>query len=82
MSAVEIGNPKMDAGVASSNSQAAAAAEAAKASASTQCAPTDVSGAQLLSVMDHLMHLEASWMTGNSIRQTLYSCAYMTALQR
>jgi hypothetical protein len=73
MSAVEIGNPKMDAGAVPR--QEATPIE-------QRPLPLDLTPAQVLGVMDHLLRLEATWQTGSSLAQTLYSSLYMVQVAR
>ncbi len=42
----------------------------------------DLSPEQLLSVMDHLLCLEAAWHCGSSLAQTIYSSLYMMQIPR
>jgi hypothetical protein len=80
MSAMEAGNPKMDAGAAPA--AASPALETLLADLDTAAPLTGLSNAQLIRIMDTLLVMEASWHTGASVMQTVYSCLYMLALDR
>lgn len=73
MSAVEVGNPKMDAGAVS---------EEPPLPLSERPLTLELSPEQLLSIMDHLLALEASWHSGSPLAQTVYSSLYMMQLPR
>lgn len=80
MSALEVGNPKMDAAAAT-----AAAAEPpslAALLADPAAAPLELPAPLLLAVLDRLAALEASWQCGGSAMQTVYSCLYMMNIDR
>ncbi|WIA23577.1 hypothetical protein OEZ85_000294 [Tetradesmus obliquus] len=68
MSAVEIGNPKMDAG---------ARPKGDSTPLEQRLMQLELSPQQLLGVMDHLLCLEATWHNGGSLARTLYSSMYM-----
>lgn len=74
MSAVELGNAKMD-------SAAAQAAEPEAQMASAEAAPASLSDDELAAVLDHLVLLEASWFAGNSFMQTVASCRYFASVE-
>ena len=67
MSAVEVGNMKMDPG---------AQPQKGPAAREFNLEP-QLSGAQLVQLMDHLLCLEATWHKGSSLAQTVYSSHYM-----
>lgn len=71
MSAVEIGNPKMDSG----------AQPPIEAPQSSHGLAPSHTVQELVSTMDHQLLLEASWFSGNSFMQTLYSCTQFTRCQ-
>ena len=71
MSAVEIGDPKMDAGLDT------ATAPTPDALVDQGLAPLKLSGSQLIATLDHLAAMQASWHRGNSIAQTVFVCLYM-----
>lgn len=71
MSAVEIGDPKMDAGLDT------ATAPTADDLVDQGLAPLELSSSQLIATLDHLAAMQASWHTGNSIAQTVFVCLYM-----
>ncbi|CAD7702869.1 unnamed protein product [Ostreobium quekettii] len=76
MSAVVIGAPKMDAGSAGGRVRSPAELIAGGG------APVDLPAGEALGVMDRLMALEASWLTGSALTQTVYTCLYMFDLER
>ena len=71
MSAVEIGDPKMDAGLDT------ATAPAPDALIDQGLAPLELSGSQLVATFDRLAAMQASWHSGNTIAQTVFVCLYM-----
>ena len=71
MSAVEIGDPKMDAGLDT------AAAPSPDALVDQGLAPLELSGSQLIATLDRLAAMQASWHSGNTIAQTVFVCLYM-----
>jgi hypothetical protein len=73
MSAVEVGNPKMDAG---------ARPKVDKVPLQERPLPLDLSKAQLVSWMDHLLALEATWHVGGALAQTVYSSLHMMQIPR
>lgn len=76
MSALEIMDPKMDAGMAGSGVITLEdAIESGKA-------PISVSTSQLIDIMDHLLACEATWHRGHSLAQTVFSCLYLLDLDR
>eukprot|EP00250_Pteridium_aquilinum_P007829 c17472_g1_i1 orf=715-2403(-) len=76
MSALEIMDPKMDAGMAGSGVITLEdAIESGKA-------PIDLSVLELIDVMDHLLSCEATWHRGHSLAQTVFSCLYLLNLDR
>lgn len=76
MSAVVIGAPKMDAGISGGRARTPAELIA------DGCAPLDLSWEAVLGIMDKLMAMEASWMAGFALTQTVYTCLYMFDLER
>lgn len=76
MSALEIMDPKMDAGMAGCGVITLEdAIENGKA-------PVSLSTPQLIDVMDHLLACEATWHRGHSLAQTVFSCLYLLDLDR
>ena len=71
MSAVEIGDPKMDAGLDT------ATAPTPDALVDQGLAPLELSGSQLIATLDRLATMQASWHSGNTIAQTVFVCLYM-----
>ena len=45
-------------------------------------APTDLSGPQIIAVMDQMAVMEASWHAGHSLAQTVYTCHYLLHQER
>ncbi|MCO5585629.1 hypothetical protein L7F22_039564 [Adiantum nelumboides] len=76
MSALEIMDPKMDAGMAGSGVITLEdAIESGKA-------PVHIKIPELIDVMDHLLACEASWHRGHTLAQTVFSCLYLLNLDR
>lgn len=71
MSAVEIGDPKMDAGLDT------ATAPTPDKLIEEGLAPVELSVPQLIATLDHLAAMQASWHVGNSMAQTVFICLYM-----
>ncbi|KAH7427804.1 hypothetical protein KP509_10G060700 [Ceratopteris richardii] len=69
-------DPKMDAGMAGSG---VATLDDAIQSGK---APINLTIAQLIDVMDHLLACEASWHKGHSLSQTVFSCLYLLDVER
>jgi hypothetical protein len=76
MSALEIMDPKMDAGMATTKYKTAD--EAIESGA----APINLSVHELVDVMDHLLACEATWHKGHPLAQTVFSCLYLLKLER
>ena len=76
MSAIEIGDPKMDAGLVT------ARAPTADELIEQGVAPVELSESQLLAVMDQLFAVQASWHAGNSLAQTVFTCLYLMRPER
>ncbi|KAI8470361.1 MAG: Mak10 subunit, NatC N-terminal acetyltransferase-domain-containing protein [Monoraphidium minutum] len=72
MSAVEIGNPKMDAGARPKQNVPLA----------ERPLPLDLAKPQLLAWMDRLLALEATWHVGGALAQTVYSSLHMMQIPR
>jgi len=73
MSAVEIGNVKMDAGAVSREPPVPLG---------DRPLPLALTPGQQLAVMDQILALEATWFSGHPLAQTLYSSLYMLQLPR
>jgi len=71
MSAVEIGDPKMDAGLDT------ASAPTPDQLVEQGLAPLELSHQQHLAILDQLAAMQASWHVGNSLAQTVFVCLYM-----
>ncbi len=68
--AARAGNKKMDVGMQAQPKTIDELLEAGMA-------PTDLSPKQRLAVMERLLEMEATWQTGGSLAQTVFSCLYM-----
>eukprot|EP00955_Chlamydomonas_euryale_P084960 364034-Chlamydomonas_euryale.AAC.1 len=75
MSAVEIGNAKMDVGMQ-------AAPQPLEALLAGGAAPTELNARERLAVVDRLMQMEMTWHTGGSLANTVFSCLYMLKPER
>lgn len=75
MSAVEIGNVKMDVGLQAMPKTVDQLIEEG-------LAPEELSPEQTLAVMNRLFEMEATWHHGGSLAQTVYSCIYMLRPER
>ena len=71
MSAIEIGDPRMDA------SLAALTSPTAKDLVESGNVPTQLDASTLLSVLDKQMIMDMTWQQGHSLAQTVFTCAYM-----
>lgn len=80
MSALEAGNPKMDA--AASPAADRPTLDALLADLDLTAPLADLGAAGLLAVLDQLLAMEASWHTGSSAMQTVYGCLYMLRMER
>lgn len=76
MSALEIMDPKMDAGMTGSG------ANTLEDAIESGAAPISLSTLELIDVMDHLLACEATWHRGHSLSQTVFSCLYLLKLDR
>ncbi|CAM6083048.1 unnamed protein product [Calypogeia fissa] len=76
MSALEIMDPKMDAGMTTTGYKTVE--EAIEKGA----APVVLKIPQIIDVMDHLLSCEATWHKGHCLAQTVFSCLYMLKLDR
>ena len=76
MSAFEIGDPKIDAGLDT------ARAPNADELVAQGLAPLELLDSQLLAVMDQLFAVQASWHVGNSLAQTVFTCLYLMKPER
>ncbi|EFJ22569.1 hypothetical protein SELMODRAFT_416426 [Selaginella moellendorffii] len=70
----EIMDPKMDGGMDIGGPKSVEDAIA------SDLAPTDLSIAQIIDIMDHLLSCEATWHRGHSLAQTVFSSIYMLKL--
>ena len=75
MSAVEIGNVKMDVGLQ-------AIPKTVDQLIEEGLAPAELSPEQTLAVMDRLFEMEATWHHGGSLAQTVFTCLYMLRPER
>lgn len=71
MSAVEIGDPKMDAGLDTET------APTPDQLVEQGLAPLELSHQQHIAILDQLAAMQASWHVGNSLAQTVFVCLYM-----
>eukprot|EP00890_Picochlorum_soloecismus_P002187 jgi/Picsp_1/296/NSC_00295-R1_n-alpha-acetyltransferase auxiliary subunit-like len=76
MTALEIGDMKMDVGLQRTDTMTAAQRVAQGE------APLDLSEEQILVVMDRLIQLEACWHEQFMLPQTVYTCLYMVDMDR
>ena len=76
MSALEIMDPKMDAGCARHAQQAEALESALESGAINT---TKLSSEEAAEALDALLQMILSWFDGRPLSQTIYSCAYMHA---
>ena len=71
MSAIEIGDPRMDASLAALTSPTAGdLIDSGKV-------PAQLDDTTLLSILDKQMILEMTWQQGHSLAQTVFTCIYM-----
>eukprot|EP00873_Tetraselmis_striata_P039188 jgi/Tetstr1/459452/TSEL_004820.t1 len=75
MSAIVIGDPKMDGGLHRCDVPVDALLEG-------QAAPEGLSVGALLGVMDRLLQCEASWHRGSPLAQTVYTSLFLLRLER
>ena len=68
MSAVEVGDAKLDAGMGASSGRSVPMEETA---------PLVLSPAAQLAVADRLLALEATWHGGHTLAQTVFTCLYL-----
>ena len=68
MSAVEVGDAKLDAGMGAS---------AGRSVPLEETAPLALSLAAQLAVSDRLLALEATWHGGHTLAQTVFTCLYL-----
>uniref|UniRef100_A0A7I4CUE3 N-alpha-acetyltransferase 35, NatC auxiliary subunit n=1 Tax=Physcomitrium patens TaxID=3218 RepID=A0A7I4CUE3_PHYPA len=76
MSALEIMDPKMDAGMATTGFKTFE--EAIESGA----APIELTIPQLVDVFDHILACEATWQNGHALAQTVFSCLYLLNVDR
>lgn len=76
MTALEIGDVKMDVGLQRTDTMTVAQHVAQGE------APLDLSEEQILVVMDRLVQLEACWHEQFMLPQTVYTCLYMVDIER
>lgn len=76
MSALEIMDPKMDAGMTTSGPNTIEDAVERGA------APVSLGASEIVDIMDHLLACEATWHKGYSLAQTVFSCLYLLNLDR
>jgi len=71
MTAIEIGDIKMDVGLRRGEVRSAGELIA------EGLAPVDLEPVTLLAVMDRLMAMEATWHLGSLLPQTIFTCLYL-----
>ncbi|KAI8049474.1 Mak10 subunit, NatC N-terminal acetyltransferase-domain-containing protein [Syncephalis plumigaleata] len=88
MSAVVLMNPKMDTGMALTEQEGEAATTATTLAASNQTHAFDVNKPQLsgdlpqiIALLDQLMVLESSWLSGHTLAQTLFTSLHFMNIQ-
>lgn len=81
MSALEIMDPKMDSGIVSKYCSLDEAIE--DGAAPVPLSPDKTIDVQsIIDIMDHLLACEATWHSGHSLAQTVFSCIYLLRLDR
>ncbi len=78
MTAVELGDPKMDIGLRVDKRRVGNPAELVQAG----FAPLELGADDLMCLMDELLASEVSWYRGHFMAETVYSCLYMHDMQR
>lgn len=53
-----------------------------ESSAAEAAVPTDLTGRQVLAIMDTLLVMEATWHQGSALAQTIYTCHYLLHQER
>jgi hypothetical protein len=76
MSALEIMDPKMDAGMATTGFKTFE--EAIESGA----APIQVTVQQMVDIFDYMLACEATWQNGHALAQTVFSCLYLLNVER
>ncbi|ESR66330.1 MAK10 [Citrus sinensis] len=81
MSALEIMDPKMDSGIVSKYCSLDEAIEDGAAPVPLSHDKT-IDVQSIIDIMDHLLACEATWHSGHSLAQTVFSCIYLLRLDR
>ncbi|GAY37413.1 hypothetical protein CUMW_028790 [Citrus unshiu] len=81
MSALEIMDPKMDSGIVSKYCSLDEAIEDGAAPVPLSHDKT-IDVQIIIDIMDHLLACEATWHSGHSLAQTVFSCIYLLRLDR
>ncbi|KAL9442178.1 hypothetical protein AB3S75_020650 [Citrus x aurantiifolia] len=81
MSALEIMDPKMDSGIVSKYCSLDEAIEDGAAPVPLSNDKT-IDVQSIIDIMDHLLACEATWHSGHSLAQTVFSCIYLLRLDR
>jgi hypothetical protein len=78
LSAIEIGDQKVDIGVIADQSNTGVPSELFEAGK----APLELDSTRLLSLLDGMLAREISWYRGNFLAETLYTCLYLHDMER
>ncbi|GFP96306.1 N-alpha-acetyltransferase 35 natc auxiliary subunit [Phtheirospermum japonicum] len=81
MSALEIMDPKMDSGIVSTYYSVDEAIDNGAAPVPLSC-DRAIDIQRVIDIMDHLLACEATWHTGGSLAQTVFSCIYLLRPER
>jgi hypothetical protein len=75
MSALEIMDPKMDAGMVTDS-------VTLEELLGTDHMPSDLTAEQIISLVDNMLTEEMRWLSGHSLAQTVFTCLYLHDLTR
>jgi len=78
MSAVELGEPKMDTGMNQNKSVSGTHEELIQGG----FAPLELSAGETTQLMDQILESEVSWYQGHFLAETVYTCLYLLDLER
>ncbi|KAJ0984762.1 hypothetical protein J5N97_003118 [Dioscorea zingiberensis] len=82
MSALEIMDPKMDAGMENNGYRSVEEAIENGAAPLPLSSDSTVDVQCLIDIIDHLVACEATWHKGHSLAQTVFSCIYLLRIER
>ncbi|KAH7688507.1 N-alpha-acetyltransferase 35 NatC auxiliary subunit protein [Dioscorea alata] len=82
MSALEIMDPKMDAGIESNGYRSVDEAIENGTAPLPLSSDSTVDVQCVIDIMDHLLACEATWHKGHSLAQTVFSCIYLLKIER